>query len=128
MQITYHGITRHHKDWAKFLGITEQTVRWRVKHWGVERTVTTLKRSCSQRRCNGPRHLTIEDKDRAVRSYMAGISEDDIAANLGISRKALSSRLITWGLKRKGSHPTRVVRQNAIVTTFNSTIRITIPA
>lgn len=128
MQITYHGITRDHKDWAKFLGITEQTVRWRVKHWGVERTVTTLKRSASQRRHYGPRRLTLEDKDRAVRSYMAGTSEDDIAANLGVSRRMLSSRLVEWGLKRKGTKPTRTVKRNAIVTTFNSTIRITIPA
>ena len=43
MIVTYHGISRDHKDWATFLGISEQTMRWRLKHWGVTRAVTTYK-------------------------------------------------------------------------------------
>jgi len=124
MIVEFHGIKRCHKEWAAFLGITEQTMRWRIVHWGVERAVTTT--ADAPRGSRRPRNIGIADKERAVRAYLAGESEDDIAANLGVSRRCLSNHLIAWGLKRKGSAPTRTV-QRAEVSTSASFITITIP-
>ena len=36
--ITYDGKTRHLAEWARVLGIGHSLLRYRLKHWGVEKT------------------------------------------------------------------------------------------
>ena len=129
MIITYHGISRDHKAWAAFLGITEQTMRWRVKHWGVERAVSLVKSGTpgsSKRRPASNRNLSVADKERAVSAYLRDESEDDIAANIGISRRLLSELLIGWGIKRKGAAPKRIAGTTAKVHISKHQVTITI--
>lgn len=130
MIVNFHGIERDHKDWAAFVGVTEQTMRWRIKHWGVERALTTTRGTKTRRRARKRSELlTLADKDRAVRRYLDGDSEDDIAGDLGVSRRYLSQQLIAWGLKLRGRAPTRVAdRASAVVRTTPTDIRITIAA
>jgi FixJ family two-component response regulator len=130
MILNFHGIERDHKDWAAFVGITEQTMRWRIKHWGVERALTTTRNVRVRKRTrNRSELLKLSDKDRAVKRYIAGDSEDDIAGDLGVSRRYLSQQLIAWGLKLRGRAPTRVASPaTATIQTTSDNIRITIAA
>lgn len=131
MNINYHGITRDHKEWARFLGVTEQTLRYRIKHWGVSAALTTTRGEARLRVGRGEkldRRLTVEDKARAIRHYVSGMSEDDIAGDLGVSRRALSEKLIAWGVKRAGTKPSRVAGSRTTIRTTKNTIQISIAA
>ena len=124
MIVTYHGIARDHKEWATFLGVSEQTMRWRLKHWSVIRAVTTFKGA--KRAKHRVRVLTMADKARALRSYIDNESEDDIAADLGIDRGTLPRYLQEWGVKRKGKAPERVTAPGARVRVTPRRIHVTI--
>jgi hypothetical protein len=39
--ITYNGITLCLADWATRLGISDSTLEYRIKHWPLERALTT---------------------------------------------------------------------------------------
>jgi hypothetical protein len=127
MMVAYHGIERDHKEWAAFLGITEQTMRWRIKHWGVAKALRTP-RGTVIRSKSRTQYLTLDDKARAIRAYVGGRSEDDIAADIGVSRRWLSGKFIEWGIKRKGKRPQRVAGASTKVRTTDRTIHLTIAA
>ena len=39
-RLTCKGRTQAVKDWAEQLGVTNATIMWRVKHWGIERALS----------------------------------------------------------------------------------------
>jgi hypothetical protein len=43
--IEFNGETKVLTDWAADIGITGPTLYWRINHWGVERALTTPKRT-----------------------------------------------------------------------------------
>jgi hypothetical protein len=110
MDVTYHGITRRHQDWAEFCGVSEQTMRWRLAHWGVERALSEPKVTNKTGRIRRPsRKLTDSDKALICTAYIEGRSEDCIAGLIGRSRKQVSKVLKQRGLKIGGKAPERVV-------------------
>lgn len=109
MDITFHGLTRDHKKWAKFLGVTESTLRWRLAHWGVERALTSAKEE-TKRRASRRKKLSEADKALICTAYIEGRSEDQIGGLLGVSRKTVGNLLDKRGLKIKGTSTKRTVK------------------
>ena len=116
MIVEYKGISADHKAWAAFLGVTEQTFRWRLKHWGTKRAVTTPKVKTEQRKTPHKRRKKIETVTIAEvhRLYLEGHSEDDIGATVGLSRRTVSTLLKRAGLKFGGSRPKRITEITAV--------------
>ena len=112
MNVTYQGVTRPHQDWARFCNVSEQTMRWRIAHWGVERAVTTRRDPPrSPMRTGEPTPAVVAT---IVTAYTQGVSEDAIAGMVNRCRRTVSRWLIEWGKKVPGSHPIRLVGQVAI--------------
>jgi len=126
MDVTYMGVTRPHHDWALFCGVSEQTMRWRLAHWDVERAVTTRRVTDLSER-EPPRYrevdLTTNEKAAIVRAYIGGASEDDIGRLVGVSRMTVSHVLIAMNIKRKGVAPARVVAGSSVVRATVRTVR-----
>ena len=38
--ITYNGETKRKVEWARILGLQQATFAWRIKTWGIERTMS----------------------------------------------------------------------------------------
>ena len=110
MEVTFNGVTLRHQDWAKICGVSEQTMRWRLHEWGVERAVTTHgSRQKGKRKGYRKRGLTNAQKEQIVTRYAEGASEDVIAMEVSKSRKAVSRYLMRSGVKRKGNAPARLI-------------------
>ncbi len=44
------------QEWAWLLGLTQQALSWRLKHWGEERALATRPRTTTCRYCRSAKH------------------------------------------------------------------------
>ena len=88
-QITHNGRTQSGSAWARELGITQTLLCWRLKHWSIERALTTSKRS-------GQRMITHAGRTQSASAW---------ARELGITYHVLRWRLQHWPIKRALTTP-----------------------
>jgi hypothetical protein len=110
MDISYLGLTRSHKEWAAFCGVSEQTMRWRIAHWPLARALTTRKVDGDAPRVVKVRKRDIKPEQMAIlhQLYFDKHSEDAIAKLTGVPRRMLSEILKETGVKMGGAKPRRI--------------------
>jgi hypothetical protein len=122
MTVTYMGLTRSHQKWAAFCGVSEQTMRWRLAHWPVEKALSTGKVEPHDGRT--PRRatrksITPDQTAAMLRLYFerdsGHHSEDSIAALFDISRRTLSNILKDVGVKTGGTRPIRITEAVRVI-------------
>ena len=79
--LTFNGETKCLAEWARSLGIDQKTITYRLKHWGLEKALSTPVTPPNRRRV---RMLTYNGETHPLGEW---------ARKLGINRATLSDRL-----------------------------------
>ncbi len=91
--LTYNGETKCKAEWARSLGIDRKALNYRLKHWGLEKALTTPAIPPNRRRV---RMLTYNGETHCL---------GDWSRKLGINRCTLSERLEQgWTMERIIAH------------------------
>lgn len=87
---TYNGKTMVMEDWAVELGIKSHTLLWRIRNWGVEKSLSTVGPKKKTDPKTGHRMLTLGNETKSLSDWARGI---------GISKQLLRQRISRWGLE-----------------------------
>lgn len=100
--ITFNGETKTQRDWAERIGISPTTLTHRIKHWGLEKALTT---PATEKHSADSLRLRTVLKGGSLYDYEGErITAGELAKILGTSRSALVAYLKNHSLEEAIEH------------------------